>query len=74
MITLTEELYRALVNCPCRCQHHWGKPIVYCARCLAVDRYERQMLFDTNISTGLTGTVGEVGVLGPICDLGTTRL
>lgn len=49
MSTVTEDLYRALVNCPCRCQHHWGKPVVYCARCLAVDRYEREALAAVDI-------------------------
>jgi len=46
-MTLTDQLYKALVNCPCRCNlaYRRGKdvPIELCARCAAVERYEREL-------------------------------
>lgn len=46
-MTLIEELYRALVNSPCRCDLAYRRPkdtpINQCQRCAAVERYEREL-------------------------------
>lgn len=45
---LAEALYRALVNCPCRCTLRWVKDgaerevVAQCQRCAAVARYEAE--------------------------------
>ena len=49
-MTLTEQLYRALLMMPCRCQKRWvdQKPelvtVVTCARCAAIARYELEYM------------------------------
>ncbi len=46
-MTLIEQLYRALVNMPCRCNLAYRRPkdtpIELCQRCAAVERYEREL-------------------------------
>ena len=47
-MTLTEQLYRALILMPCRCQQRWmdKKPepviVLKCGRCLACERFETE--------------------------------
>ncbi len=46
-MTLIQELYRALVNSPCRCdlayRHGKDATLYLCQRCAAVQRYEREL-------------------------------
>ena len=54
-MSLVEQLYRALVNMPCRCNLAYRRPkdtpIELCQRCAAVERYERELAETISIGT-----------------------